>query len=194
MLSSTEKTLREFRSLKNLSPSKYKKRKNESDRDYVFRMANYKCTYCDDYFEKKDLRLVQIDPNKFSASKIKSHICACKDCAEEKGSMSDKEYRHFRTTKKRLVREEIIENYAEIAPRVFARYDHKCIYCIAEFGHMPKNRKLTIDHKIPVSKGGTNEEANLCCACEQHNKKKGDKTAQYFLEQIERKKRRKKVF
>lgn len=56
-----------------------------------------------------------------------------------------------------------------------------CYYCGVELQKLSDpvrrvnadNRK-TIDHLIPVSKGGTNEESNLVIACRKCNNLKGD--------------------
>ncbi|MBZ9752997.1 HNH endonuclease [Deinococcus sp. HMF7604] len=45
----------------------------------------------------------------------------------------------------------------------------RCYYC-KEYLHKAYN----IDHKIPLSKGGTNWPANLCVACETCNKRKNN--------------------
>lgn len=48
--------------------------------------------------------------------------------------------------------------------RVISQRDHyRCVYCQsqAEIAGM----QFTIDHIIPESLGGTNEESNLCLAC-----------------------------
>lgn len=55
---------------------------------------------------------------------------------------------------------------------IYARDGHKCQYCGA-------TRKLTIDHVIPKSKGGSDDWDNLVVACSSCNIKKGDK----YLEQ-----------
>jgi 5-methylcytosine-specific restriction endonuclease McrA len=51
---------------------------------------------------------------------------------------------------------------------IYARDGHKCQYCGA-------TRKLTIDHVIPKSKGGSDDWDNLVVACSSCNTKKGDK-------------------
>jgi 5-methylcytosine-specific restriction endonuclease McrA len=51
---------------------------------------------------------------------------------------------------------------------IYARDGHKCQYCGA-------TRKLTIDHVIPRSKGGSDDWDNLVVACSSCNIKKGDK-------------------
>ena len=45
----------------------------------------------------------------------------------------------------------------------------KCRYC-----HSTEN--LTLDHKVPLSKGGKNEKSNLQCLCEECNSMKSNLT------------------
>ncbi|MGE4283733.1 MAG: HNH endonuclease [Clostridia bacterium] len=49
-----------------------------------------------------------------------------------------------------------------------------CVVCAAE-------KDLTIDHIIPLSRGGTNEITNLQVLCRKCNSKKHDKTMEEFL-------------
>lgn len=55
---------------------------------------------------------------------------------------------------------------------IYERDGHKCQYC-------GSTRKLTIDHIVPKSKGGTDDWDNLVVACSSCNIKKGDR----YLEQ-----------
>lgn len=52
---------------------------------------------------------------------------------------------------------------------IFRRDNHACRYC----GASAPDAKLTIDHVIPASLGGTDEPANLVTACEDCNSGKG---------------------
>lgn len=49
--------------------------------------------------------------------------------------------------------------------RVLARAGFRCEYC----GARADERKLHVDHRLPVSRGGTNEETNLVAACDMCN-------------------------
>ena len=51
---------------------------------------------------------------------------------------------------------------------VYARDEHSCQYCGSK-------SNLTLDHVIPVSKGGGTTWDNIVCACNKCNQKKGDK-------------------
>lgn len=57
--------------------------------------------------------------------------------------------------------------------RVFARDGHRCVCCGADPKVDPSVR-LEIDHIVPVSKGGTNEESNLRTLCRACNAGKKD--------------------
>ena len=54
---------------------------------------------------------------------------------------------------------------------ILLRDRHRCQYCGQKFSP----GVLTLDHIVPVSKGGRNSFENLVCACGPCNKKKGDK-------------------
>lgn len=51
-----------------------------------------------------------------------------------------------------------------------------CYYC----GKVIYGRNKTVDHKTPISKGGTNKLDNLCMCCASCNSKKGNKTEAEF--------------
>lgn len=53
--------------------------------------------------------------------------------------------------------------------RIFKKDDFKCRYC----GKRAPQVELQLDHIIPISKGGTNEETNLTTVCEKCNTEKG---------------------
>jgi 5-methylcytosine-specific restriction endonuclease McrA len=55
---------------------------------------------------------------------------------------------------------------------IFLRDKHICQYCCNKFSE----KKLTVDHVIPLSKGGRHEWTNVVTACSQCNNRKGDKT------------------
>lgn len=68
-------------------------------------------------------------------------------------------------TKKR-----IIPNYKKIFQELLHKYNFMCCWC----GTKEKS-KLTIDHIIPTSKGGSDEIGNLQILCRSCNSKKGAK-------------------
>ena len=55
---------------------------------------------------------------------------------------------------------------------IFLRDEHTCQYCYKKFS----DKKLTIDHVVPLSKGGKHEWTNVVTACSVCNNRKGDKS------------------
>ena len=56
-----------------------------------------------------------------------------------------------------------------VAPSIYQEYGYCCFYC----GSLDK---LTIDHKLPISRGGDNDFNNLVPACRSCNSRKHNKT------------------
>lgn len=55
---------------------------------------------------------------------------------------------------------------------VLQRDNFTCVYC----GLGPPVVELTVDHRVPVAKGGTSHPDNLCAACEACNAGKGKRS------------------
>lgn len=73
--------------------------------------------------------------------------------------------------------------------RKFTDYEKKTVYakyngCCAICGKPVKYKKLTIDHKMPLSKGGTNEMSNLQLSCRMCNQFKGNMDTQEFTRKV----------
>ena len=64
---------------------------------------------------------------------------------------------------------------------VLDRDDYTCVYCGRRGG------RLTLDHLLPVSRGGTSELNNLVTACVACNSAKGARTPQEWLASLQRK-------
>lgn len=79
----------------------------------------------------------------------------------------------FEYYKERIERKNVKEWY-RIINAIFKRDDYTCFYCRQVGG------KLECDHKLPVSKGGTNDFKNLVTACRKCNRQKKDKTVKEF--------------
>lgn len=178
---SEEKLVEELRNIRGFAVKSNRKKRNESDREFLIRTSRCRCAYCRMQFPKSKLSIVKKNPSKDYLSKMKNGIVACQTCANEKGPLSDKEYRAYLCNKKKDTRNEVYENYPEFSSAVFSKYQHECIYCIYEFGKTTEGVKLTIDHKVPVSRGGTNDEKNLCSSCSYHNSDKRDLTAEEYF-------------
>lgn len=64
--------------------------------------------------------------------------------------------------------------------RLVEAFDHRCAYCGA-------SARLTVDHRVPLMRGGPNTIANILPACKSCNSRKGRRTeAEYlaYLDQI----------
>lgn len=66
---------------------------------------------------------------------------------------------------------------------------HRCFYC----GKGLSFRKATLDHVIPVIRGGKTELENLVLACSICNNQKGHKTVSDFMAHRQKQKRRKTI-
>ena len=63
--------------------------------------------------------------------------------------------------------------WRKIRERILIRDGFCCQYCGQE-------NATTVDHVIPISKGGTDEPDNLVAACTRCNYSKNDKVGQFF--------------
>lgn len=63
---------------------------------------------------------------------------------------------------------------------IYAKCDGKCAIC----GKPVKFKHMTVDHKVPLSKGGTNEPSNLQLSCLECNRMKADFLTEEFMERI----------
>jgi 5-methylcytosine-specific restriction endonuclease McrA len=73
--------------------------------------------------------------------------------------------------------------FAKVRERIAKDCDMLCQYCAREvvIGQYGGKRLATIDHKIPLSHGGSWKRYNLTCACKRCNELKGPMTAEEFL-------------
>ena len=66
----------------------------------------------------------------------------------------------------------------QVKLNVIRRDNFKCIYCGT--GGSQKNF-LTVDHVLPLSKGGTNVQTNIACCCRECNAKKNSMLLTNFI-------------
>lgn len=62
--------------------------------------------------------------------------------------------------------------------RVIDAFDNKCAYCM-------ENTSLTVDHFIPISRGGSTTMGNIVCACASCNSSKQDKLPQDWCNAVQ---------
>jgi N6-L-threonylcarbamoyladenine synthase len=72
-----------------------------------------------------------------------------------------------------------MKGFDSVKEYVKIRDGFKCHYADLR-PDIPCSDKLTVDHIIPRSKGGTNNPTNLVCCCEAHNKAKGNMSYKEF--------------
>jgi 5-methylcytosine-specific restriction endonuclease McrA len=72
--------------------------------------------------------------------------------------------------------------FAKVRERITRDAGGVCAYCGVEvvIGRRAYDRCATIDHKIPLSRGGTWKRYNLTCACLRCNQKKGSMTVEEY--------------
>lgn len=62
---------------------------------------------------------------------------------------------------------------------ILSKYNYTCQYCGKRHGDRVLNTfnrvEVSVDHIIPTSKGGSNEESNLVCCCVQCNSRKSNR-------------------
>lgn len=68
---------------------------------------------------------------------------------------------------------------AEDVQRLYDEQGGRCFYCGKEL-----DGEYDLDHKTPLSRGGTDWPENLCCACELCSYRKQKKTAEEFREYL----------
>jgi hypothetical protein len=61
---------------------------------------------------------------------------------------------------------------------IYLRDGLACGYCHAT---IEQGARLTLDHLVPYSKGGTNDATNLVTACGRCNSSRGNRTVQTFI-------------
>jgi 5-methylcytosine-specific restriction endonuclease McrA len=74
--------------------------------------------------------------------------------------------------------------------RHYKKQDGKCYYCSVDMvleSIQSRSNECTLDHKIPLSRGGEDHWENTCAACKRCNQKKGALTEAEFLGLIGRK-------
>lgn len=63
---------------------------------------------------------------------------------------------------------------------IYLRDQYRCVYCNRNLATVTAKLR-TLDHIVPVTRGGDNSETNLVTACKRCNDSKGNKTAWEFI-------------
>lgn len=71
--------------------------------------------------------------------------------------------------------------WQDIRLAVFRRDGYTCRYCSWHADSEIEKQSLTVDHIIPVSKGGRSNMRNLVTACQNCNRKKGARVYRHIL-------------
>lgn len=67
----------------------------------------------------------------------------------------------------------------EVRMRIYQRDHGTCVYC----GVSLSAAEFHVDHRLPLARGGSNDEANLCATCPNCNLRKHTMTAEEFAAQ-----------
>lgn len=68
-----------------------------------------------------------------------------------------------------------IGNIKHLRPFILERDNYTCVYC------GDKEGPFEVDHVMPKSRGGTNDESNLVCSCRSCNRAKKDRTPEEWM-------------
>ena len=66
---------------------------------------------------------------------------------------------------------------------LFEKQEGYCFYC-GELLYSSFDKDVHIEHKIPVSRGGSNDISNIALSCSKCNLQKGTKTHEEFLKKV----------
>lgn len=122
------------------------------------------------YFEENKTRILQYQAEYYAENtgKVKANVAAYQKANPEK-------HHHFQNRRRARKFENGGSHTLEQRQAKFAGFGNACVYC-------GTTERLTIDHMIPLSRGGTDDIENIVPACRSCNSKKHDKTAEEFLE------------
>ncbi|WP_456363929.1 HNH endonuclease [Priestia aryabhattai] len=114
-------------------------------------------------------------------------VCYCEKCKVKRSSLEldHVSFKRLLVKKRRKVRDKVTN---VLRKKILQRDHYRCLYCEIEFDGMKINSRLTVDHKKPIVRGGTNTEDNLCTSCEFHNVEKDSDTFEEYIPKIKKRK------
>ena len=127
------------------------------------------CKNCGDKIFNKYIRKCELCGIEYQAKRIDEKNCLCLNCYSE---FNKRELYRLRGQRKRQVSLLSLREWLEILDR----YEHRCFYCGCEYN--------SIDHLIPISKGGYTTKDNCVPCCRNCNSKKGNKSLEEFMDRI----------
>lgn len=148
------------------------------------------CKLCDTSFTAKSRKKKHCSDKCKDNDRYRSNA----DARERKKQASKRWYSKHREHVRNVQHQYYIDHYTMFAARnfasrdrtlpanlvqdIFVRDNYTCQYCNKRGG------KLTIDHRMPVSRGGDDNKENLCVACHRCNCRKGKKTVTEYVEYL----------
>jgi len=132
------------------------------------------CVFCKESIHSSEPRVV------------KNELCICITCCIDLlepiytcdyTGITHLTFKHLLTTSFNRKKRGAIKNYKAILNSLLHKYKFKCVNCESK-------NNLTIDHIIPVSKGGTDDYSNLQILCKSCNSSKGNKTEDEWISAI----------
>lgn len=122
---------------------------------------------------------------KLSKEEIRSRKNACQAMYEKSDSAKIVKEKYYKSEKFKLSnlnrankRRSMVnsENSLTVSDwkNILSEYNHSCVYCGSK-------KRLTQDHIVPVSKGGTHVKDNVVPACQSCNSSKNNKTLIFWM-------------
>jgi len=152
------------------------------------------CRDC--YFRKRREVMIKTNKNRVKNKSIQCQKClsiflaakknakCCPTCRQQNDSRKSPTYlksEHYRLKSiewshnhRARAKGSLSKFHKKYISQLLADYNHQCVYCGSD-------KKLTVDHLIPIVRGGSNDYNNLTLACLSCNSAKRDKMPLNFL-------------